>query len=119
VTSLSTELSKVDVELAEINAFMDAEGFSPTLGKRAKALDDRKQVLLLRIGQESLHAAHPLSEAWGEAQGLLSVVKTDDDCLRLRTVLRRIVSAIWLLVVPRGRDRLAFAQVWFEDGKAH
>src|SRR5262249_2544331 len=33
--------------------------------------------------------------------------------LRLRAALRRIVESIQLLVVPRGRDRLCWAQIWF------
>jgi hypothetical protein len=41
--------------------------------------------------------------------------------VRLRSVFRRIVDSIWLLVVKRGRDRLAAVQVWFkkDNGKAH
>jgi hypothetical protein len=40
-----------------------------------------------------------------------------DARLRLRSTLRRIVDSIFLLVVPRGRDRLAVAQVYFQGGQ--
>jgi hypothetical protein len=36
--------------------------------------------------------------------------------LRLRAELRRVVDSVWLLVVPRGRDRLAAVQVHFAGG---
>jgi hypothetical protein len=37
----------------------------------------------------------------------------------LRAALRRIVDSIWLLVVPRGQDRICAIQVWFAGGKRH
>jgi hypothetical protein len=30
-----------------------------------------------------------------------------------------MVDSIWLLVVPRGGDRLCGVQIWFADGKRH
>jgi hypothetical protein len=39
----------------------------------------------------------------------------NDFDLRLRAVLRRVIDSIWVLVVPRGRDRLCVIQVWFRD----
>ena len=62
-------------------------------------------------------AASPTSEAWGEAKTLLAALDEAPDPtdarLRLRAVLRRVVESIHLLVVPRGRDRLAAVQVTF------
>lgn len=40
-----------------------------------------------------------------------------DARLRLRSVLRRVVESMWLLVVPRGQDRLAAVQIWFAGGE--
>jgi hypothetical protein len=37
----------------------------------------------------------------------------------LRAALRRIVKEIWILVVPKGRDRLAAVQIWFAGGERH
>jgi predicted short-subunit dehydrogenase-like oxidoreductase (DUF2520 family) len=41
-----------------------------------------------------------------------------DARLRLRSVLRRVVEDIRLLIVPRGHDRLAAVQIWFA-GSGH
>jgi DNA invertase Pin-like site-specific DNA recombinase len=118
---LGRQLGDVEAELAEASAFMDANGFSPTIGKRVAALEARQADLNSRLTAARQKAAHPLSEAWGETKSLLEVVDTAPDQtdarLRLRACLRRVISEIWLLVVPQGRDRLAAVQVWFADGK--
>src|SRR5262249_40872261 len=67
-------------------------------------------------------AANPLAAAWGESKSLLDVLDgtpeegKNEVRLRLRAVLRRTTESIWLLVVPRGLDRLAAVQVWFAGG---
>src|SRR5262249_28443028 len=40
-----------------------------------------------------------------------------DARLRLRATLRHMIDSIWLLVVPRGFDRLAAVQIWFAGCK--
>jgi DNA invertase Pin-like site-specific DNA recombinase len=67
-----------------------------------------------RVAQRE--AATPLSEAWGQALTLLDCIETASDRLRLRTLLRRIIKNIRILVVPRGRDRLAAVQLFFAEG---
>src|SRR5262249_37928945 len=68
-------------------------------------------------------AAHPVAEAWGEARSLTALLDDAADPVdvrtRLRTALRSTVAEVWLLVVPRGRVRLAVAQVRFAGGEAH
>src|SRR5262249_54845394 len=58
---------------------------------------------------------------WGECQSLAAALDSapdpDDARLRLRSVLRRMVAGVWMLVVPRGRDRLAAVQIWFAGEK--
>lgn len=121
--ALSAHLSRVEAELAEANAFMDEHGFSPSIGKRITALEVTKGELAEQLAEARQKAAHPLSESWGEVQTLAEALETapapEDARLRLRTALRRIVDGVWLLVVPRGRDRLCAVQVWFAGGKRH
>lgn len=63
------------------------------------------------------------SDGKGAAPGWAALAILDnapdpqDARLRLRSALRHIISDIWLLIVPRGRARLAAVQVWFTDGK--
>lgn len=96
-----------------------------TLGKSPRAaveaLDDlEKEELRLEEDrrQEQQRAAHPLSEALGQAQALAECAKDPEKRLRLRSLLRRLIRQVYVLVVPRGRERLAAVQVIFATGKA-
>jgi hypothetical protein len=121
--TLAADLEAVERELAEASAFMDTHGFSATIGKRVTALEDRKRVLTEELAEARERAAYPLSEKWGEAKTLLSALETAPDRqearLRLRSALRRVIDGIWMLVVPRGRDRLCAVQIWFAGGERH
>jgi DNA invertase Pin-like site-specific DNA recombinase len=117
--ALSRELGGVEAELADANTFMDANGFSVSIGKRVAALEARQADLAARLNEARHLAAHPLSESWGECQSLADAIAADpyDGRLRLRSSLRRIAEGMWLLVVPRGRVRLAAVQIHFTGGR--
>jgi DNA invertase Pin-like site-specific DNA recombinase len=108
-------------ELAEANAFMKVNGFSASIGRRVMELEGRIAELGPKLQAAQHHAAHPVSDAWGQYRGLWRTLEQAQDQadarLRLRTILRRIVAEIWLLVVGRGNDRLAAVQVYFVDGQ--
>jgi hypothetical protein len=120
VVALTGELAGVEAELTAAAAFMDANGFSPTIGRRVTDLEARKRDLAARLRDAQAKAAHPLAESWGECQSLAAALDDapdpNDARLRLRSALRRIVSAIRLLIVPRKLARLAAVQIHFEDG---
>jgi hypothetical protein len=117
---LEGELAGVRAELAEAAAFLDANGFSATIGKRVTDLEGRQAELEAALEAARARAACPAEAAWGElgslADALESAPDPADARLRLRAVLRRVVKEIWVLVVPRGRDRLCVLQMWFEGG---
>jgi DNA invertase Pin-like site-specific DNA recombinase len=119
VLVLSGQLARVESSIALIAAEMDAHGESPALFKRLRAKEEEQRDLARRLGDARQRAASPLSEAWGECQSLLAALDDASDPhdarLRLRSALRRILQSIWLLVVPRGRDRLAAVRVQFAD----
>jgi DNA invertase Pin-like site-specific DNA recombinase len=121
--ALAGRLAAVEGELSEASAFMDAHGFSPTIGKRVTGLEARQRDLAGELAEARERAAHPLSEAWGEAQTLIGALEAAPDPqgarVRLRAKLRQVVDSVWLLVVPRGRSRLCAAQVWFAGGEEH
>jgi DNA invertase Pin-like site-specific DNA recombinase len=120
---LAGELARVEASIGAIVAEMDEHGESPTLFKRLRAKEDKQRDLSRRLAEARLKAASPLSEAWGECQSLLATLDAapdpEDARVRLRSVLRRVVGSVWLLVVPRGRDRLAAVQIWFAGGEKH
>src|SRR5262249_7197914 len=117
VLTLSGELAQVEAKIAELEAEL-LKGDVAALARVLRAQEDRKRDLATRLAQARRKAAHPLSEAWGEAKSLLEALKSapdpEDARLRLRGALRRIVDSFWLLIVPRGRDRLCAVQVWFQ-----
>jgi hypothetical protein len=120
--TLAGEMVGIEAELTDAATFMEANGFSPTIGKRIADLETRKKELAERLAEARTAATHPLSESWGECQSLVDTLAAaadpHDARLRLRSALRRIVVGMRLLIVPRKQDRLAAVQFDF-GGKHH
>jgi hypothetical protein len=118
---LAEDLSRAGSELAEAQAFMDANGFSATIGKRVQSLEARIQELTERLADARQRAGNPAGKAWAEARSLMAVIDESHDPadvrLRLRMTLRRVVDGVWCLFAGRGRTRLALVQVWFKGGQ--
>jgi DNA invertase Pin-like site-specific DNA recombinase len=121
VTEIQTALAGIDAELKEATAFMDANGFSATIGKRIANLENRREELKAKLQDVQTRAAHPASAAWKEYGNLLDALEKAKDPkdarLRLRAALHRIVEHIRLLVMPvQGTcERLALVQIHFKD----
>lgn len=120
-TARRAELDATEAELAEAVAFMDANGFSATIGKRIKDLETRQRDLVAQLAEARQKAAHPQSETWGEVKTLAGVLATatdKNDCrLRLRAGLRRIIDTVLMLIVPHAQVRLIALQLWFAGSK--
>jgi DNA invertase Pin-like site-specific DNA recombinase len=120
---LAGQLEAIETELVETAVFMEQHGFSVTIGKRITELERQKQDLVEQLQEARQKAAFPLSEVWGSVQTLAeTLAKAADPMdarLRLRSALRRIISGIWIVVVPRGHNRLCEAQVWFAGGERY
>jgi DNA invertase Pin-like site-specific DNA recombinase len=119
--ALARELADVEASLAALVADMDAHGESPTLMKRVRQKEARQAEVVKLLAEARQKAASPLSEAWGQTQSLLAALDSAPDQLdarlRLRSAIRRIVSAVWLLIVRRGEGRLCAVQIWFAGEK--
>jgi len=111
LTAVEDLIGKLEVELLQ--------GDVAALAKVLRLQEAKKRDLVNRLAEARVQAASPVSEAWGETGALLSALKDAPDPegarLRLRSVLRRIVKEMLLLVVARGRDRLAAVQLFFAD----
>jgi DNA invertase Pin-like site-specific DNA recombinase len=118
VQVLSGTLAGVEAKIAELEAEL-LNGDVAALARVLREQEARKTDLAARLAEARQKAAHPLSEAWGQARSLFHTLAAAPDPrdarLRLRSALRRVVSEIRLLVVPRGRGRLAAVQVYFTD----
>jgi DNA invertase Pin-like site-specific DNA recombinase len=118
---LAGRLAGVESSIAALVADLEEHGDSPALFARLRQKEALKKELAEKLAAAKREAMHPLSESWGETHSLIDAIDRARDPadarLRLKAVLRRVVEDIRLLVVPRGRDRLAIVQVWFrEDG---
>jgi hypothetical protein len=122
--TLEAEMANLEAKLARFMVELEA-GDSPALFGIVRKLEARKQELSQELQAARQAAAHPLSASWTETQGLLGILdSTPAEAMeatrcRLRAALRRIISSIWILVVPRGDNRLAAIQVWFTGGERH
>jgi DNA invertase Pin-like site-specific DNA recombinase len=118
---LAGQLAGVRSSIALIEAELNEHGESPALFRRLRAKEDEERALASRLAEAQQKAAHPLSESWDEAKTLLGAVDgaagPADVRLRLRSALRRVVQEIWMLIVPRGKDRLAAVQVFFNTNR--
>jgi DNA invertase Pin-like site-specific DNA recombinase len=121
VLALAAELARVEASIAGLTADLDAHGYSKTLSEQVRRQEERQAELQKQVAAARRKAAHPLSESWGETQSLIQALDEAPDPqdvrLRLRSELRQIIAEVWLLAVPRGRDRLAAAQIIFAGGK--
>jgi len=118
--ALSAELARVEVRIGELEAEL-INGDVAALARVLRHLEEQKKELGARLAEARIKAAHPASESWGEAQSLIAALDKAPDPtdarMRLRSALRRIISEIVLLIVPRGGHRLCAAQVWFTSGE--
>jgi DNA invertase Pin-like site-specific DNA recombinase len=118
-TQLAGRLRDVQRQKKELEEELAACQTAPKAGVRVLVqLEEQEKELEKQLRTARQKAAHPLSEAWGQAQGLLTVIARDPEArIRLRALLRQLVTDIRLLVVKRRRDRLAAAQIWFAGGE--
>jgi hypothetical protein len=119
VLALSGELAGVGGKKEEIEAEL-LNGDVAALAKVLRQLEARERDLSATLAEARQKAAVPLKDCWGEAKSLLEAIADAPDPtdakLRLRSVLRQVIAEVWLLVVPRGSDRLCVAQVFFAQG---
>jgi DNA invertase Pin-like site-specific DNA recombinase len=116
VLVLSGQIVEKESKIAALEAALD-DGEVAAIARKLRQLEQELADLLERLKVAQQKKANPLSEAWGEARGLIAAMGAAEDReefrIRLRSVLRRMMHSIWLYVVPRGRNRFAAAQVWF------
>jgi DNA invertase Pin-like site-specific DNA recombinase len=115
VAELTGRLANVDKRLSAALARFDADPESPTWSDRVTQYDLEKRALVKELDAARREAANPLSASWAEAVELMAAEEPE----RLRAALMAAVEGVWVLIVPRGRTRLAAARVQFRGGDTH
>jgi DNA invertase Pin-like site-specific DNA recombinase len=94
--------------------------FSKSLAELLRDAEADEERVAGELQEELAKAARPAERDWGQLPGLVALVKEkgDDARLRIRAVLRGIVTEARLLLVRRGCVTLAACQFYFAGGAA-
>lgn len=118
--TLAAQVARVEESMAEIEAELMDGGTVATLAKVLRAKEAQRTELLAKLAEARQQEANPLAETWGElgtlADALDKAADQTEARLRLRSALRRVVESIYLVVVGRGRTRVAAAQFQIRGG---
>jgi DNA invertase Pin-like site-specific DNA recombinase len=116
---LRAELASVRDDMAALKADLNTK-YSPALASVLRQREERELAAAQQLQDELAKSARPAERAWKELPSLVDLIdqKGDDARLKLRTVLRRAVEEIWVLVARRGAWRFCAVQVFFVGGKA-
>lgn len=121
VLTLSGELAVLEGRERELEAALE-EGAVAVVVRKLRELQTKKADLVKALEAAKARAASPLSEAWGEGQSLLGLLDNatdaDDVRIRLRSVLRRVISQMYCVVFSKGKTRGVAVQVVFAGGEA-
>jgi DNA invertase Pin-like site-specific DNA recombinase len=123
--ALAADFGNVEALIAELSAEIErrevAKNPSPTLYRLLEKKEAQQRQLAEQLAQANQRATRPLSASWGEIKSILEALESAPDPmdarLRLRSLIRRTVESVYLLVVPRGLSRWCVAQVRFVAGK--
>lgn len=114
--AIQGEIKTIDAKLTELASALLA-GPSVTLATVVRQLEARKNELTTKLDQAQQTAATPLTSAWQECQSLLTTLDQAPDQegarLKLRALLRRVISSVHCIFANRGSERLARVQISF------
>jgi DNA invertase Pin-like site-specific DNA recombinase len=116
VETLERQRAWVRERRAEMKkALLTAGGAVGDVVEALATLAGEEAALDARIDGAASRAALPAGESIKVLKALASP-QSEDDRLKVRAALRRLVKEIWVLVVPHGQDRLCVVQVMFVEG---
>lgn len=117
---LRAKLANVRQDIARLQEDLKA-GYSRALAEVLRNRESAEEQIGQELHEELAKAVKPASRAWRELPSLIDLIRDasdpDEMRLKLRPVLRRVVEAAWVLIVPRGSYRFACVQLFFAGGK--
>jgi DNA invertase Pin-like site-specific DNA recombinase len=119
VEALERQLNWLSERQAELAAEL-RNGDVPVIAQQLRELAAEEEETADQLDQAKQLEAKPLTETWRDLGEVLAAAeKHDPDARRrLRSAIARVVESIQMIVVARGRDRLAAVQVNFAGAKA-
>jgi DNA invertase Pin-like site-specific DNA recombinase len=115
--ALTDQIAAVKADIEQMKARLKRR-YSEAVADVLEQQEEKLRSLEEQLAAAQREAAWPLEKAWHDCNTLLDALDTapdqEDARTRLRAALRRIISSIWVYVVPEGKDRLAAVQVWFK-----
>ncbi len=119
VATLSFRLEEIDEKIAVLADAIAADPTAKALHAAASKLDKSRAEIEKLLEAAKLQEVSPASESLGQCHGLIEALKrggnSDDLRLRLRTLIRRLVTRIDCLFVKSGCREAALAQIRFRD----
>jgi hypothetical protein len=112
LTELEGRLVQVEKRLRSAAAHWEADPEAEIWGQKVTQYDAEKRALLGELAAERQRIANPPAESWSMAVKLM----IEKEPQRLRAALLSTVETVTCLFVPRGKGRLAAAQVHFRGG---
>lgn len=125
VAALSGQLTTINRKLASVTARAATDEDVTVFFDLLADLDRQRKAIIKQLEEAKQECASQQSDNLGEFKGLVALLDEVNDeerdklRLKIRSALRRIVKEMRLLIVPRGRVRLANLQVYFADGKSY
>lgn len=118
VSILSGQIAEKETLIAEVMKELKP-GKAGVVVKQVQQWEEELEGLKQQLTEAQQRAAHPLSEAVKEMQGLLAILDTaedQEDCrIRLRGILKRVVESIRVYVADsKGVDRFCSVLIQFK-----
>jgi hypothetical protein len=113
-SSIAADLAAREQRARQIEAELAGdEGDVPSLARVLRKLDEECASLKKRLAEARQKESNPRGVAWAETLTLLDIAKDEASRLRLRELLRTIISEIYVLIFPMASHRLAVVQIHF------
>ena len=116
---LRAKLADVRSDVAQLQADLNG-GYSKALAAVLRDREAAEEEVAKELQEELARSVRPVEKAWQELPDLADSIQKADDPeaarLRLRTVLRRMIDDIRLLIVRRASWQLRAVQIFFTGG---
>jgi DNA invertase Pin-like site-specific DNA recombinase len=119
VESLAARKAELEALVAKWRAKMDRPELVDLVADKLAELGREQREVMERLVEAQQESASPFAEAVGQLRTVGRALADDsgeENRLRCRAAVRRVVESVWCLFTPGRGLRLAAVQVWFKGG---